>query len=110
MYEGFEISYDDLIDKPEVVLGEQGPPGISPEDPGYFPPTPLTSALKRGYQYVSNPAPDPGYEAFPLSGDGGALLTNALFPLTISLNVPKGVISKYQIGPGCRLKRRKTGA
>ena len=27
----------------------QGPPGVSPEDPGYLSPTPLTSALERGF-------------------------------------------------------------
>ena len=41
MYEGFEISYNDLVNEPEVLQGEQGPPGPSPEDPGYLPPTPL---------------------------------------------------------------------
>ncbi len=56
--------------------------------------------MERGYQYVSNTAPDPGYEVFRLSGDGGASFTNALFPLTIGLNVPKDVVSKYQIGAG----------
>jgi hypothetical protein len=64
MYERFEISNDDRIDKPEIIQGEQGeqgPPGISPEDPGYLPPTPLTSALEQEYQHVSNTAPDAGY-------------------------------------------------
>jgi hypothetical protein len=37
---------------------------------------------------------------FRLSGDGGASFTNAIFPLTISLNVLKGVVTKYQIGAG----------
>jgi hypothetical protein len=37
---------------------------------------------------------------FRLSGDGGVLFTNALFPGTISLNVPKGVVTKYKIGAG----------
>ncbi len=69
MYEGIEISYTDLVNKPEVLQGEEGPPGPSPEDPGYLPPTPLTSALERGYQYTANTAPDPGYEVFHLSGD-----------------------------------------
>ena len=50
MYEGFEISYEDLVNKPKVLQGEQGPPGPSPEDPGYLPLTHLTSALERGYQ------------------------------------------------------------
>jgi hypothetical protein len=100
LYEGFEKSYDDLIDKPEILQGEQGPPGISPEDPGYLPPTPLPPALERGYQYVSNTAPDAGYEVFRLSGDGGVFFTNALFPLTSSLNVPKDVVIKYEIGAG----------
>ncbi len=36
-----------------------------------------------------------------MSGDGGALFTNALFwPVTISINVPKSVVTKYQIGAG----------
>jgi hypothetical protein len=100
MYEGFEISYTDLVNKPEVLQGEQGPPGPSSEDPGYLPPAPLTSALERGYQFVSNTAPDPGNEVVCLSGDEDVLFTNALFPLTISLNVPKGVVTKYQIGAG----------
>jgi hypothetical protein len=98
-----QISYNDLTDKPQIFQGEQGPPGppgVSPEDPGYLPPTPLTSALERGYQYVANTAPDPGYDVFGLSGDGGALFPGALFPLMISLNVPKSVVSKYQIGAG----------
>ncbi len=70
-----EISCNDLTDKPEIFQGEQGLPGqhgVSPEDPGYLPPTPLTSALERGYLYVSDTAPDPGYDIFGLSGDGGA--------------------------------------
>jgi hypothetical protein len=103
MYERFKISYNDLVNKPEVLQDEQGPPGPSTEDLGYLPPTPLTSALERGYQYISNTAPDAGYEVFRLSGDGGVLFTNALFLLTISLNVRKGVVTKYQIGAGLRV-------
>jgi hypothetical protein len=45
----------------DLDVSVQGPPGVSPEDPGYLPPTPLTSALERGYQYVSNTTPDAGY-------------------------------------------------
>jgi hypothetical protein len=56
--------------------------------------------MERGYQYVSNNTPDAGYEFYKLSGDGGALFNNALFPLMISLNVPKSVVTKYQIGAG----------
>ena len=79
----------------------QGPPGVSPEDPGYLPPDPLTSALERGYQYLSNNTPDAGYEVFGLSGGGGVSFTNALFwPITISLNVPKSQVTKYEIGVG----------
>jgi hypothetical protein len=44
--------------------------------------------------------PDAGYEVFRLSGNGRVLFTNALFPLTISLDVPKGVVTKYQTGAG----------
>ena len=67
---------------------EPGPPGVSPEDPGYLPPTPLTFAFERGYQYVSNNTPDACYEVFGLSGNtSGFLFTNALlWPVTISLN------------------------
>ena len=80
---------------------EPGPPGVSPEDPGFLPPTPLTSALERGYQYVSNTTPDAGYEVYGLSGDtSGVVFTNATFPVTISLNVPKSVVASYQIGAG----------
>jgi len=31
-----------------ILSKEPGPPGVSPEDPGYLPPTPLTAALERG--------------------------------------------------------------
>ncbi len=48
MYEGFEISCEDLVDKPDVLQGEQGPPGPFSEDPGYLPPIPLPSALEWG--------------------------------------------------------------
>ena len=59
------------------------------------------SALERGYQYFSNTTPDAGYEVYKLNGDGGVLFSNALFwPVTISLNVPKSVVTKYQIGAG----------
>ncbi len=79
----------------------QGPPGVSPEDPGYLPPTPLTSALERGYQYISNTTPDDGYEVYGLSGDtSGVVFTNPTFPVTINLNVPKSVVTSYQIGAG----------
>jgi len=27
----------------------QGPPGVAPDDTGYLPPSPITSALERGY-------------------------------------------------------------
>ena len=33
----------------DLNVSVQGPPGVSPEDPSYLPPTPLTSALERGY-------------------------------------------------------------
>ena len=85
----------------DLDVSVQGPPGISPEDPDYLPPTPLTSALERGYQYLSNNTPDAGYEVFGLSGDtSGVIFSNTLFPLTISLNVPKSVVTSYQIGAG----------
>ena len=36
-----------------------------------------------------------------MSGDtGGVVFSNSVFPVTISLNVPKSFISKYQIGAG----------
>ena len=74
---------------------------MSPEDPGFLPPTPLTSALERGYQYVSNNTPEAGYEVYGLSGDtSGVVFTNATFPVTINLNVPKSVVTSYQIGAG----------
>ena len=61
----------------------------------------MTSALERGYQYVSNTTPDAGYEVFGLSGDtSGVVFSNATFPVTISLNVPKSVVTSYQIGAG----------
>ncbi len=38
---------------------------------------------------------------YKLSGDGGVIFTNALFwPVTVSLNVPKSVVTKYQVGDG----------
>jgi len=38
---------------------------------------------------------------YKLSRDGGVLFNNALFwPVTISLNIPKSVVTKYQIGAG----------
>ena len=80
----------------DLDVSVQGPPGVSPEDPGYLPPSPLMSALERGYQYVSNTTPDAGYEVFGLSGDtSGVIFSNATFPVTISLNVSKSVITKY---------------
>ena len=79
----------------------QGPPGVSLDDPGYLTPSSLTSALERGYQYVSNNTQDAGYEVYKLSGDGGVLSSNDLFwPVNISLNIPKSVVTKYQIGVG----------
>ncbi len=33
----------------DLDVSVQGPPGVSQEDPGYLPPTLLTSALERGY-------------------------------------------------------------
>ncbi len=79
----------------------QGPPGVSPEDPGYLLPAPLSSYMERSYQYVSNTTPDAGYEVFGLSGDtSGVVFSNATFPVTISLNVPKSVVTKYEIGAG----------
>ena len=59
-------------------ISVQGPPCVSPDDPGYLPPSPLTSALERGYQYIANNPPDAGYEVYKLSGDGGVLFSNAL--------------------------------
>ena len=42
-----------------------------------------------------------GYEVYKLRGDGGVLYSNALFyPVTISLNISKSVVIKYQIGAG----------
>ena len=85
----------------DLDISIQGPSGVSPDDPGYLPPIQLTSALENGYQYIANNLPDAGYEVYMLSGDGGVLFTNALFwPVTISLNVPKSVVTKYQIGAG----------
>ena len=58
---------------------EPGPSGVSPEDPGYLPPTLLTPALERRCQCVSNNMPDAGYEVFGLSGNThGVLFTNTL--------------------------------
>jgi hypothetical protein len=37
---------------------------------------------------------------FRLNGDGGVLFTNANLPVTISLKVPKSVVTKYDIGAG----------
>jgi hypothetical protein len=80
----------------DLNVSVQGPPGVSPEDPGYLPPTPLTSALERGHQYVSNNTPDAGYEVYGPSGDtSGVVFTNATFPVTINLNVPKSVVTSY---------------
>jgi hypothetical protein len=57
--------------------------------------------LERGYQYVSKNTPDAGYTVFGLSGDTrGVVFTNAFFSLTISLNAPKSVVTKYEIGAG----------
>jgi hypothetical protein len=67
----------------------------------YLPPTPLTTTLDRGYEYVSNNTPDVGYELFGLAVMvGGVLFTNNDFPVKISLKVPKSVITKYEIGVG----------
>ena len=64
----------------DLDISIQEPPGVSPDDPGFLPPTPLMSALKRGCQYVSNNnTSDAGYELYKLSGDGGVLFSNALF-------------------------------
>ncbi len=61
----------------------------------------MTSALERGYQYVSSSTPKAGYAVYKLSGAGGVFFSNALFwPVTISLNVPKSVVTKYLIGAG----------
>jgi hypothetical protein len=62
----------------------------------------LTSYLERGYQYVSNNILDDGYGVFELSGDtSGVIFSNGLlWPVTISLNVPKSVVTKYEIGAG----------
>jgi len=84
----------------DLDVSVQGPPGVSPEDPGYLPHAPLTSYQKRGYQYVSNTTPDAGYEVYKLSGDGGVVFTNATFLVTISFNVPKSVVTSYQVGAG----------
>jgi hypothetical protein len=70
----------------DLDVSVHGPPGVSPEDSGYLPPNPLTSALERGYQYVSNTTPDAGYEVYGLSGDtSGFVFTNATFPVTINI-------------------------
>ena len=109
MLEGDPISYEDLVDKPVLL---QGPPGIAADAPNYLPPTALSSELEHGYHYVSNNIPDAGYEIFGLSGDSsGVLFTNPLvWPLTISPNVPKSALTKYQIAVGFPLQaRQKTG-
>jgi hypothetical protein len=94
-----ELNVDAINTRTILVNGV--PAAILPEDPGYLPPIPLTSYLEKGYQYVSNNEPDEGYEIFELSGNGGVLFTNALvWPLTITLNVPKSKVSRYQIGVG----------
>jgi hypothetical protein len=84
----------------DFLLGDQGPPGAFLEDPVNLPSTPLMRVVEKGYQCVSNNTPDAGCEVFRLSGEGSVLYINALFPLTTSLNVPKGVVFKYQIGAG----------
>ena len=88
----------------DIDVSIQGPPGVSPEDPMYLPPTPLTTSLDRGYEYVSNNTPDVGYDVFRLSGDGGVLFTNANLPVTISLKVPKSVVTKSRSEPGSLVK------
>jgi hypothetical protein len=85
----------------DLDVSVEGPPGVSLEDPGDLTPTPLTSVVERGYQYVSNTTPDAGYEVYGLSGDtSGVVFTNATFPMTISLNVPKSAVTSYQFGAG----------
>ncbi len=57
--------------------------------------------MERGYQFIANNPADAGYETFKLSEDGGVLFTNVVFgPVTISLNVSKSVVTKYQVGIG----------
>jgi len=94
-----ELNVDAINTRTILVNGV--PAAILPEDPGYLPPIPLTSYLEKGYQYVSNNEPDEGYEMFDLSGDGGVFFTNTpVWPLTITLNIPKSKVSRYQIGAG----------
>jgi len=99
-----EALYNNLtgLEEDFITLSkEPGPSGVSPTGPGFLLHTPLTSALEWGYQYVSNNTPDAGYEVFGRSGDtSGVVFTNALFPLTITLNVTKSVVTKYEIGAG----------
>jgi hypothetical protein len=76
----------------DLDVSIQGPPGVLPEDSGFLPPTPLTSSLERGYQYIANNPPDAGYEVFGLSGDtSGVVFSNATFPVTISLMYPRAL-------------------
>jgi hypothetical protein len=90
------LQSQDKVSGFDLDVSVQGPPGVSPEDSGFLPPTLLTTTLERGYQYVSNNTPDAGYEVYKLSGDGGLLFSNALFwPVTISLNIPKSVVTHY---------------
>jgi hypothetical protein len=62
----------------DLDINMQEPPGVSPEDLDYLPPTPLALAIERGCKYVSNNTSDVGYEVFRLSGDDGVLFTNVV--------------------------------
>ena len=76
------------------------PAAILPKDQSYLPPIPLTSFLEKEYQYVWNIESDEGCEVSYLSGDGGVIFSNVLvWPLTISLNLPKSKVTRYKIGP-----------
>ncbi len=83
-----------------TILVKRAPVTILPDKPGYLPPTPFTSYLERGYQYVSNIETNDGCEAFYLSGDGNTVFSNVVWPLTIILNFSKAKITRYRIGAG----------